>query len=177
MSAPLLNNRLPDAWAAKWIDPELPHDEKQRQPASVLRRRFTVETPENAVLYITCHGLYEAVLNDVRVGDFVLVPGTGDCRKRLAVQAHDVSELLREGENEITVTLGDGWYRGNVGVDGLYNYYGSDVALLCQLEADNEIVLVSDESWEASQNGPSLVYSGTAASDVLFSSNRSVFHN
>ena len=154
MSATLLNKRMPDTWAAKWIDPELPHDEKQRQPASVLRRRFTVKKLGNAVLYITCHGLYEAVLNDVRVGDFVLAPGTGDYRKRLAVQAYDVSELLREGENEITVTLGDGWYRGNVGVDGLYNYYGTDLALLCQLEINDRIALLSDESWEASQNGP-----------------------
>ena len=105
MSATLLNKRMPDTWAAKWIDPELPHDEKQRQPASVLRRRFTVKKLGNAVLYITCHGLYEAVLNDVRVGDFVLAPGTGDYRKRLAVQAYDVSELLREGENVVEHTV------------------------------------------------------------------------
>ena len=101
----LLENRLPARWAAEWIDPELPHDKDARQPASVLRRRFTVGKAENAVLYITCHGLYEAVLNDVRVGDFVLAPGTGDYRKRLAVQAYDVSELLREGENEIAVRV------------------------------------------------------------------------
>ena len=55
----LVEKRLPDRWEAKWIDPELPHDEKERQPASVLRRRFTAEATENAVLYITCHGLYE----------------------------------------------------------------------------------------------------------------------
>ena len=150
----LLNKRLPDRWEAKWIDPELPHDEKERQPAAVLRCRFTAEATENAVLYITCHGLYEAMLNGQRVGDFVLAPGTGDYKQRLCVQAYDVSALLREGENELTVTLGDGWYRGNVGVDGLYNYYGSDLALLCQLEIGGETVLVSDEGWEASQNGP-----------------------
>lgn len=62
--------------------------------------------------------------------------------------------LLVPGDNEIIVTLGDGWYRGNNGVDGLYNYYGSDLALLCQLEADGDVLLCSDESWEASQNGP-----------------------
>ena len=150
----LLEKRLPDRWEAKWIDPELPHDEKERQPASVLRRRFTAEATENAVLYITCHGLYEALLNGRRVGDFVLAPGTGDYKQRLCVQAYDVSMLLRAGENELTVTLGDGWYRGNVGVDGLYNYYGNDLALLCQLEIGGEIALVSDEGWEASQNGP-----------------------
>ena len=150
----LLENRLPARWAAKWIDPELSHEKEQRQSASVLRRRFPADKAENAVLYITCHGLYEAVLNGQRVGNFVLAPGTGDYHKRLCVQAYDVSDLLCEGENELLVTLGDGWYRGSVGVDGLHNYYGEDVALLCQLEIDGEAVLCSDESWEASQSGP-----------------------
>ena len=93
------NAKLPAAWQAKWIDPEPEHDRTARQPASVLRRRFTLSGTEHAVLYITCHGLYEAVLNGRRVGDFVLAPGTGDCRKRLAVQAYDVSALLRIAED------------------------------------------------------------------------------
>ena len=150
----MIRNKMPASWQAKWIDPELPHDPEARQPASVLRRRFTAERTENAVLYITCHGLYEACLNGRRVGDFVLAPGTGDYHKRLTVQAYDVSGLLRKGENELVVTLGDGWYRGSVGIDGLRNYYGTDLALLCQLEVNGESILCSDECWEASQNGP-----------------------
>ena len=146
--------KLPSVWLAKWIDPELAHDKDERQPASVLRRRFSAERTENAVLYITSHGLYEAYLNGERIGHFVLAPGTGDYSKRLTVQAYDVSSLLHVGENEITVTLGDGWYRGSVGIDGLRNYYGDDIALLCQLEADGKPLLCSDEEWEASQNGP-----------------------
>lgn len=150
----LLQNCLPARWEAEWIDPEVPHDKEQRQPASVLRRRFTMDHTGNAVLYITCHGLYEAVLNGTRVGNFVLAPGTGDYHKRLCVQAYDVSDLLRKGENELLVTLGDGWYRGCVGIDGLRNFYGEDLALLCQIELDGKAVLCSDESWEASQSGP-----------------------
>ena len=150
----LIQNQFPDRWQAEWIDPELPHEAEARQPASVLRRRFTADRAEKAVLYITCHGLYEARLNGRRVGDFVLAPGTGDYARRLTVQCYEVSELLREGENELEVTLGDGWYRGSVGIDGLRNYYGSDLALLCQLEADGRVILCSDERWEASQQGP-----------------------
>ena len=108
-------------WKAKWINPELSHESDQRQPASVLRRRFNLENTENARLYITCHGLYEASLNGRRVGDFVLAPGTGNYRKRLCVQSYDVSALLRTGINELSVTLGDGWYRGSVGIDGMNN--------------------------------------------------------
>ncbi len=150
----LIRGKMPAIWQAKWIDPELPHDEKERQPASVLRKSFAVKSTDNAVLHITCHGLYEAVLNGRRVGDFVLAPGVDDYKKRLQVQAYDVSALLREGENELRVILGDGWYRGNNGIDGSHNLSGNDLALLCQLEADGEVLLCSDESWEASQEGP-----------------------
>ncbi|MBQ6490242.1 MAG: family 78 glycoside hydrolase catalytic domain [Solobacterium sp.] len=145
---------LPAVWQAKWIDPELPHDPSVKQPASVLRKQFEAGTIRSAVLYMTCHGLYEAYLNGQRVGNFVLAPGTGDYRKRLCVQAYDVCDLLKTGTNELIVTLGDGWYRGSVGIDGLRNYYGEDIALLCQLEADGKAVCFSDETWEASQQGP-----------------------
>ena len=145
---------LPTVWQAKWIDPELPHSPEERQPASILRRRFTLETPGEAILYITCHGLYEAAFNGRRVGDFVLAPGTGDYKQRLTVQRYDVTDLLKTGENEITVTLGDGWYRGGVGIDGLRNYYGEDIALLAQLEVDGSPLVWTEESWEASQDGP-----------------------
>lgn len=142
------------SWKAIWIDPELPHEETQRQPSSVLRKVFYAHKTEKARLYITCHGLYEAKLNGERVGNFVLAPGTDDYRLRLQYQTYDVTNLLHPGENELIITLGDGWYRGNNGVDGLYNYYGSDLALLCQLEEDGEVIVCSDETWEASQSGP-----------------------
>lgn len=150
----MIRNAALPVWQAKWIDPELPHDAEARQPASYLRKSFSVQEMGRACLYITCHGLYAAFLNGKRVGDFVLAPGTGDYRKRLTVQCYDVSDLLKAGENELLVILGDGWYRGNVGVDGLHNYYGSDLALLCQLEMDGTPVLCSDDTWEASQSGP-----------------------
>ena len=146
--------RMPKQWSALWIDPEPAHDPDRRQPASCLRRSFEWNACRQAVLYITCHGLYEAYLNGERVGDFVLAPGTGNYKKRLAVQFYDVTGLLRQGNNELFILLGDGWYRGSVGIDGITGYYGTDLALLCQLEADGVPALCSDAQWEASQSGP-----------------------
>ena len=153
---------LPAVWRADWIDPEPYHDPQERQSASVLRRVFFLEEETfsvlretgKAILYITCHGLYKAFLNGQRVGSFELAPGTGDYHKRLAVQCYDVSSLLQSGGNRLTVILGDGWYRGSVGIDGLRNYYGNDLALLCQLEAGGRLIVASDVSWEASQSCP-----------------------
>ena len=140
-------------WQAKWINPELTLDETQRQPASYLRKTFSIKKAQRGRLYITCHGCYAAYLNGQRVSDFILAPGTTAYRKRLYYQTYDVTPWLHPGENELLVVLGDGWYRGNNGIDGKRNLHGKDVALLCQLEIDGNPVVISDESWEASQDG------------------------
>lgn len=144
-------------WKAGWINPELEKERKKRHPASVLRKEFHIDSlKENSSsrLYITCHGMYEAVINGNRVGDYVLAPGVDNYNKCLRVQCYDVISLLVEGRNEIRVTLGDGLYRGNNGIDGRCNLSGDDIALLFQLEIDGIPVVVSDTTWLGSQDGP-----------------------
>ena len=141
-------------FCAKWINPELTIDPQAHKPASYLRTAFETKGGKCARLYITCHGLYEAYLNGKRAGDFVLAPGSYDYDKRIAYQTYDVTELIKEGKNEVSVILGDGWYRSVSGVDGNRNLYGEDVALFFQLEVDGEVVCISDENWQASQSGP-----------------------
>lgn len=141
-------------FCAKWINPELECNPDIHKPASYLKTSFKTDKPENARLYITCHGLYEAYLNGKRVGNFVLAPGTSSYDKSLPYQTYDVTELLKEGENDVMVILGDGWYRSCSGVDGDRNLYGEDIALYFQLEANGEVICISDESWTASQDGP-----------------------
>ena len=141
-------------WAAKWIVPEELTDPKLRYPAATLRQSFSVMHAAEARLYITCHGCYIARLNGRRIGDFILAPGPDDYARRLQYQTYDVSALLHTGENELQVTLGDGWYRGCNSIDGNRNVFGTDIALLCQLEIGKKPVLISDEKWQASQDGP-----------------------
>lgn len=141
-------------FVAKWINPELTCDPQAHKPASYLKTTFTAPKGESARLYITCHGLYEAYINGSRAGAFVLAPGTYNYEKRLAYQTIDVTELVKEGVNEVQVILGDGWYRSVSGVDGDRNLYGEDIALYFQLEVDGKAVCISDESWQASQCGP-----------------------
>lgn len=140
-------------WKAKWINPELTVS-KERQPASYLKKEFVVNNLGKARLYITSHGLYEAKINGKRVGEFVLAPGTDDYNKRLQYQVYDVTDYLKSGTNIIEVAIGDGWYRGNNGIDGVNHLFGDDISLLCQLEINKEVILISDETWYASQDGP-----------------------
>lgn len=148
----LLNKR---DFKAKWINPELlPFDKKKRQPASVMVQKFHLDNTENARIYATAHGLYVLYINGRRVTENVLTPGTSEYWYRLPYQTFDVSDYLHVGENELKVELGDGWYRGCNGNTGTRNVFGTDIALLLQLEVNKQIILTTNESWKAAQDGP-----------------------
>lgn len=94
-------------WTAKWIRPKEPMGDA----CPVFSKTWQQEkTPESAVLYLTSLGVYVACINGNRVGDYVLAPGWTVYEKRLQYQEYDVTGLIREGENEIQITLGKGWY-------------------------------------------------------------------
>ena len=77
----------------------------------VFRRKFQCRRlVRSAVLEVTCDGVYEALLNGSRVGNFILAPGWTEYRKRLQVQAYDVTGLLQE-DNTLEITVANGWYR------------------------------------------------------------------
>lgn len=165
-------------WKAQWIDPEdknievswedsinrkayeawqsrrskkafLPH-----LPASYLRKVFSVVPGAKNRLYITCKGIYKVLLNGEPVGNQALVPGPAVYNQYIPVQTYDLDGLLQEGENELLVILGDGWYRSCSGVNGDRNLYGNELGVVCQVMADDTVVCATDGTWQASQQGP-----------------------
>mgnify|MGYP000261371482 FL=1 len=78
----------------------------------------------------------------------VLAPGSFTADKHLGAQTYDVTALVRDGENELLIALGDGWYRSTSGVDGDRDLFGKEVAVLFQLEVDGKAVCVSDDDME-----------------------------
>ena len=147
-----------NTWSAKWITGDYQVNKKERYPVDCFRKAFHAADVKKARLYITACGLYEASINGRRVGDFVRAPGITDYRKRVQYQTYDVTDLLQDGENALTVQLADGWYRGSCGAWGLKNQYGTETKLLAQLEiihTDGSMqTVVTDESWEWSNDGP-----------------------
>ncbi|MBO4414162.1 MAG: family 78 glycoside hydrolase catalytic domain, partial [Clostridia bacterium] len=146
-------------WCAKWITGNYAVKKRERYPVDCFRRVFEVKKPVvRARLYITACGLYEAKIGGNRAGNFVLAPGHTDYRKRVQYQTYDVTELISNGKNELTVSLADGWYRGSCGAWGRTNQYGSETKLLAQLELYYEDggcdTVATDGSWEWSADGP-----------------------
>ena len=146
-------------WKAQWITGNYKVDKKKRYPVDCFRKRFAIAKPvHKARIYATACGVYESSLNGVKNGEFVLAPGITDYHKRVQYQTIDVTSQILEGENEWTVLLADGWYRGCTGAWGRRNQYGTETRFLGQLEIDYEDgsseIIVSDADWEWSNDGP-----------------------
>lgn len=156
----------PSDWTAKWIQPGYKEEDSGR-PSPLFRKEFSnSKRLRSATVYITAHGLYEAMINGRRIGDAFLTPGWTSYSKRLQYQVYDVTDLVRPGKNAIGVTLGSGWYRGFIGFAGQHNFYGSDISLLFQLvlsygDGSTETIS-SDGSWKSSTGAirSSEIYNG-----------------
>lgn len=118
----------------------------------------------SAKLSITAMGLYEAVLNGKRVGNFVLAPGFTSYNKRHLYQEYDVTDML-SASNELVVSVGTGWYASPLTWDMIPNTYGDTCGIIAKLElvcADRTEVIYTDDSWLCG-NGPiisSEIYNG-----------------
>ena len=124
-----------------------PEDHKDNHLVPVFRLRFRLrQKVQKAVLRLSAHGVYEAQVNGRSVTENRFMPGLTSYYYRIQMQEYDVTALLREGGNELCVTVGDGWWRWN-------NNFGYTLALWGELRllyADgSEETLSTDESWEA----------------------------
>ena len=136
-------------WSAQWIKIGFQEDTIQR-PSQLFRTAFNLKkTVQSATAYITAHGMYEASINGQRVGDAYLTPGWTSYNKRIQYQAYDVSSLLTKGDNAIGVTIGNGWFRGNLAWSKNLNIYGKELALLMQVN-----IIYTDGSKETIGTNP-----------------------
>lgn len=145
-------------WKGQWIRGSYTPKRKKRYPADCFRKYFQINTCQKARLYITACGLYKARINDNTIDSFVMAPGITDYRKRIYYQTYDVTRLIRQGTNEISITLADGWYRGSTGAWGLTCQYGTKTRILAQLEITDDLgsqtVIATDSTWSWSNDGP-----------------------
>lgn len=79
-------------------------------PAPVFRKVFAVETPDDARLEIAALGYYDVRINGQAVVPSTLMPLWTVAARTVHEDAYPVGRLLRRGENEICVTLGNGWW-------------------------------------------------------------------
>ncbi len=142
-------------WKAKWLKPAADMGEV----SPLFLKSFSAHGKiRKAKLFITALGVYEAELNGVRIGNYVLAPGWTTYTKRLQYQEYDVTDLLKE-DNQLLVTVGKGWYRSRLawpGADVQDGLRKMPAGLLAQLELHYEdgtaAAILTDETWSCKES-------------------------
>ncbi|MBE6925953.1 MAG: hypothetical protein E7461_03825 [Ruminococcaceae bacterium] len=134
----------------------------------IISRSFYGKTGQKGSLLITALGYFEVRINDQPITDWLFLPVVSDYEprdfsqllyplkdkttNRLYYYRFDVSPYIRDGENTITIQLGNGWYRqsekaaeGNVS-------FGKILKTVYKLSV-GDIELCSDgsEQWKESE--------------------------
>lgn len=102
--------------AAQWIQDSRPLPAADSllyldQPAPLFRKAFKPDgAVESASLFITAAGYYKATINGTGLEQNVLDPAWTDFSKRIYYSEYDVTSLIRDGDNCLGVSLGNGFY-------------------------------------------------------------------
>lgn len=95
-------------------------------------------------------------INGKKVTEDLFLAPVSNYTKTVWYTSHDVSHLLQEGENVLAAELGNGWY--NEYVKSAWDYdtapWRDNPKLILALEADDKIILQSDEQFKVSLDSP-----------------------
>lgn len=130
----------------------MPSD-KSDPRAPILRRTMTLEDLKGHVMaHINSLGYHELYVNGVKASDLVLSPGVSQLGKRSLIVTYDITPLVKEGDNDIALWLGQGWYKPNT-------YHAEYAGPVAKIEIDevsgnnHRLLLASDNSWKAAESG------------------------
>lgn len=130
-----------------------PLDKPEDSCGLYFRHGFTVDGEiAHAKVYATALGMYDLHMNGSKVGDAYFAPGFLSYKKHLQVQAYDVTDAIRPGENVIGAIVGAGWYKGDLVWARKRNHYGSKNALFVQLHITykdgHKQTVMTGEDWQ-----------------------------
>ncbi len=149
-------------WSAKWIRSRnesgfglIPpvfggHFETLKGKGKIVAARY----------YGSALGLYEATLNGTQVTDVTLLPGWTDYTKRVQYQAFDITPLVRNGHNDLQITLASGWHSGRIAMHWFDNNmpYRTPPMVIAELHivyADGtRQIFGTDKSFQLTEYGP-----------------------
>ena len=155
----------------KPTNPSAAMPEKLPPPAPMFRKEFRLNKKvEKAVAFVTGLGYFELYLNGKKVGDDVLVPNQTNYAKRpglineyiplednfreykVMYLAYDIKDQLKKGQNALGSILGNGFYNPAKYWTGAYGTPRFLVQVYITYKDGSEEIIVSDESWKASQS-------------------------
>ncbi|WP_334351503.1 alpha-L-rhamnosidase [Companilactobacillus sp. HBUAS56257] len=166
--------KMNEPFTGKWIG----NSDKNIQN-TLLKRDVTLSKDvKKARIYMTGLGVYELNINDKKVGDELLAPGSTNYDYLIQVQTYDVTKNFVQGHNNIEISLGDGWYKGNLGFDGGKDkIYGDQQRAIFELHLEytdgSKEIVNSDDKWltTAGKVTKSAIYYGEDVDDTIVPEN------
>lgn len=146
--------KMDEIWSGKWITTE-----KEDTFHPLFMKDFEVKKElASARLYICGLGLFEAKLNGEKVGEEVLTPYYSNYHDEEQYLTFDITKDIKKQnrdqetvQNQLTVSLGNGWYKGRFGLGNQINNFGDEFKLIAEIRliyADGEVqVIGTDETW------------------------------
>ncbi len=137
---------------ASFIKPNIVFDPayNEKNPAPLFRKRFSAKRGNRTVLSVCGLGYAYCYLNGRLVSEDLFCAPVGHYEKTLWYVEYDVSELMLDGENALTVICGNGWF--NEEFRSAWDFETASwrdlPKVILQLKTDGKTVLVSDESWK-----------------------------
>ncbi len=135
-------------------------------------KQFTSKKVKSARLYITGLGLYRAFINEEKVGQDYLTPFFNDYDDYVRYQTYDIIDYIKE-DNTIEVILGDGWYKGRIGLNNHGgDTYGSKYMLKAKVkltyEDGSESIIGTDRTWTCQESviKETSIYDGEIRNDL-----------
>ncbi|HPA87102.1 MAG TPA: family 78 glycoside hydrolase catalytic domain [Bacteroidales bacterium] len=119
----------------------------------LLRKKFNIEKKEgHIIIHVNSLGYHEVWVNGLKAGDQVLSPAVSQFGKRSLSNTYDITSLVNEGNNDLVLWLGRGWY--SEGLPGVVSG-GPFVRVQAENLSDGgrKVLFGSDASWETRESG------------------------
>lgn len=140
----------PTDWSADYIGMD---QTEGRDVSPIFRKRFTLANPDGrTIVHVNSLGYHEVYVNGDTVNDAVLTPAVSQFNKRSQIVSYDISDLIREGDNDIVILAGKGWYQ-----DGLPGVVSGGPYVRAQVESLIDscwtTVVATDSTWTVRGSG------------------------
>ncbi len=162
--------KLNESFTADWIG----NADKNIQNTLFKKEISLDKAIKSARFYVTGLGLYEAYLDNQKIGDEYLAPGITAYDHLVQIQTYDVTANLTIGNHELMISTADGWYKGRYGFDGGQDkIYGDQQMTIGELHityTDGTTVIINtDSSWQTTAGNitKSAIYYGEDLDDTL----------
>lgn len=120
--------------------------------APILRKKVRMTKGETAILHVNTLGYHEIYVNGEKVGEDILTPAVSHLSKRSLIVTYDITPYLKDGENDLLIWLGQGWYKTTTfgtAYDGPLVKAELDV----WRNGEWQVVAKTDRTWKGRESG------------------------